>query len=265
MMSNSNSHGFFADRPVRGIVNEIGEIVSFSGKVISQLFSRPYEHLELFKQSYYLGYKALPLVLITGFILGMVLTIQSRPLLVDFGAEMELPGLVTISIVREIGPVIIALICAGKIASGIGAELGSMRVTEQIDAMEVSGTNPMKYLVATRVLATTIMVPLLVIMADFVSLIGSFSAMNIHSNISLGLYLSLSFDDLTFLDVIPATIKTVVFGFVVGIVGSYKGYHASMGTESVGIAANSAVVSASLSIFVIDLIAVQITDLFSNL
>ncbi|MBN2480489.1 MAG: ABC transporter permease [Bacteroidales bacterium] len=263
---NGTSHkGFLPYQPVREIFKEIGAIASFSTTVTRQLFKRPLELPELLRQSYYLGYKALPLVLITGFILGMVLTIQMRPLLVDFGAESELPGLVTISIVREIGPVIIALICAGKIASGIGAELGSMRVTEQIDAMEVSGTNPLKFLVATRVLSTTFMVPLLVIVADFISLIGSYTAMNIHSNISLSLYLSLSFDDLTFLDVIPATVKTVVFGFIIGIVGSYKGYHAEMGTESVGIAANSAVVTASLSIFVIDLLAVQITDLISIL
>lgn len=264
-MNTSGYRGFTAHQPIRDILDEIGAIVAFSGKVLKQIFKKPFEFSELFRQSYFLGYKALPLVLITGFILGMVLSIQMRPLLVDFGAESELPGLVSISIVREIGPVIIALICAGKIASGIGAELGSMRVTEQIDAMEVSGTNPMKFLVATRVISTTIMVPLLVIVADFVSLVGSYIAMNIHSNISFWLYLSLSFDDLTFLDVIPATVKTVVFGFIVGIVGSYKGYNAQMGTESVGLAANSAVVTASLSIFVVDLIAVQITDLISNL
>ncbi|MBN1158377.1 MAG: ABC transporter permease [Bacteroidales bacterium] len=264
-MNDTSHRDFLPNQPVREIFNEIGAIAAFSVLVSKQIFKRPAELPEFLRQSYTLGYKALPLVLITGFILGMVLTIQMRPLLVDFGAESELPGLVTISIVREIGPVIIALICAGKIASGIGAELGSMRVTEQIDAMEVSGTNPMKFLVATRVLSTTFMVPLLVIVADFISLIGSYTAMNIHSKISLSLYLSLSFDDLTFLDVIPATIKTVVFGFIIGIVGSYKGYHAERGTESVGFAANSAVVTASLAIFVIDLLAVQITDLISIL
>ncbi len=255
----------FSQIPLREILFEAGALASFSVMVLRQMFRKPFEGQELLKQSFFTGYKSLPLVLITGFILGMVLTLQSRPLLVDFGAESELPGLVAISIIREIGPVIIALICAGKIASGIGAELGSMRVTEQIDAMEVSGTNPLKYLVATRVLATTIMVPLLVILADFISLVGSYTAMNIHSTISFKLYLSLSFDDLTFLDIIPATIKTFIFGFIIGIVGCFKGYHAERGTESVGIAANSAVVTASLSIFIIDLLAVQITDLISNL
>lgn len=195
--------------------------------------------------------------------MGLVLTIQARPTMAQFGAESFIPGMVALSLVREIAPVITALICAGKIASGIGAELGSMKVTEQIDAMEVSAINPFKYLVVTRIMATTIMVPILVFYADAVGLIGGYIGCNIHSDLSFYRFFAQVIDSLEFTDVIPATIKTVFFGFFIGMIGCFKGYHAENGTESVGIAANSAVVTASLSIFIIDMIAVQLTDLLS--
>ena len=198
---------------------------------------------------------------ITGFIMGLVLTLQSRPTLAEFGAESWLPGMVALSLIREIAPVITALICAGKISSGIGAELGSMKVTEQIDAMEVSAINPYKYLVVTRILATTLMVPLLVIFADCVGIIGGYAGINIHGNVSVFRYFSKVLVSLEFIDILPATVKTFFFGFFIGMIGCYKGYTASSGTESVGRAANSAVVAASLTIFIIDMVAVQLTDL----
>lgn len=194
--------------------------------------------------------------------MGLVLTIQSRPTLAEFGAESWLPGMVALSLIREIAPVITALICAGKISSGIGAELGSMKVTEQIDAMEVSAINPYKYLVVTRVLATTLMIPLLVVLADGVGILGGFVGMNIHSDVTLYRYFSQVLSSLEFLDIIPATIKTFFFGFFIGLIGCYKGFTAANGTESVGKAATSAVVTASLAIFIIDMMAVQLTDLF---
>jgi len=194
--------------------------------------------------------------------MGLVLTIQSRPTLSKFGAESWLPSMVGLSLIREIAPVITALICAGKIASGIGAELGSMKVTEQIDAMEVSAINPFKYLVVTRIMATTIMIPLLVIYADFIGILGGFIGYNIHENMNLNRYFTNVVEHTVFLDIFPAVIKTFFFGFSIGLVGCYKGFNAENGTESVGKAANTAVVTASLSIFIIDMIAVQITDLF---
>ena len=208
-----------------------------------------------------IGNRSLGLVGITGFILGLVMTIQSRPTMAQFGAEDRIPSMVSVSIIREIGPVVIALICAGKIGSGIGAELGSMKVTEQIDAMEVSGTNPFKYLVVTRVWATTFMVPLLVIFADVVAMYGSYLAVNIRGDTSLALFTQQFVDILAFSDVLPAFIKTFFFGFAIGIIGCYKGYTSNKGTEGVGLAANSAVVVASLMVFILDLLAVQITDL----
>jgi phospholipid/cholesterol/gamma-HCH transport system permease protein len=170
--------------------------------------------------------------------------------------------MVSIAIFREIGPVITALICAGRISSGIGAELGAMKVTEQIDAMEVSGTNPMKFVVTTRVLATTLTVPVLVIIADTLAMLGTYVAINLKENMSVPLFIELAFNSVDFIDVIPATIKSFFFGYFIGLIGCYKGYQTHLGTESVGMAANSAVVSASFAIFIIDLIAVEIAHLF---
>ncbi len=179
----------------------------------------------------------------------------------EFGAESWIPSMVSISIVREIGPVIIALICAGRISSGIGAELGSMRVTEQIDAMEVSGTNPFKYLVVTRILATTLMVPLLVIFGDAIALFGSAIVENMKGNVSFLLYFNETFNALEYSDLIPATAKTFFFGFAIGLVGSFKGYYCKKGTVGVGEASNTAVVYTSMLVFIIDFIAVFLTDI----
>ena len=240
------------------VLSDLSGLAKFTRKVVKELTSPPFENRELFKQFYVLGYNTLPLIAITAFILGLVITLQSRPIMVDFGAESLLPSMVSVSIVREIGPVVTALICAGKMGSGIGAELGSMKVTEQIDAMEVSGTKPMKYLVTTRVLATTLMIPILVFFADAISFVGSYIAVNLHGDISVPLYITDAFAPLHFYDVIPATIKTFMFGFAIGVIGCYKGYTAGFGTESVGKASNSAVVISSVAIFIIDLLVVEI-------
>ena len=154
---------------------ELGALTLFTRKVLNQFFKPPFEHGELIKQGYYIGYKTLPLISITGFIMGLVLTIQIRPILVDFGATSLLPGLIAVAFVREVGPVITGLLCSGKISSGIAAEIGAMKVSEQIDAMEVSGTKPLGFVVATRVLATTLLVPLLVIVGDAFSFFGFYS------------------------------------------------------------------------------------------
>ncbi|MFV8343001.1 MlaE family ABC transporter permease [Flavobacterium sp. XS2P39] len=247
---------------LKNIFNDVGKVTLFTTQFFREVFTPPYEIKEFIKQCYIIGYKSLPLVTITGFIMGLVLTLQSRPTLAKFGAESWLPGMVALSLIREIAPVITALICAGKISSGIGAELGSMKVTEQIDAMEVAAINPYKYLVVTRILATTLMVPLLVIFADGIGMYGGYIGVNMHSDVTLFRYTSQILESITFLDIFPATIKTFFFGFFIGMIGCYKGYTAENGTESVGKAANSAVVTASLTIFIIDMVAVQLTDLF---
>lgn len=247
----------------KSFLTEAGELSSFAGRFFTHFYKPRYEIREFVRQCYIIGYQSLPLIGLTGFIMGLVLTIQLRPSLVDYGVESQLPSMISIAIIREMGPVITALIFAGKIGSSIGAELGSMKVTEQIDAMEVSGTNPYKYLVVTRVLATTLMLPILVLLSDAISLYGSFLGVNIRGATSFSLFYFQVVDVLTFGDVLPAFIKTFFFGFAVGIIGCYKGYYSNKGTEGVGRSANTAVVVSSVMVFVIDLIAVQITDILN--
>ena len=238
-----------------------GNISLFTLRFFKEIVKPPFQINEFLRQCYAIGFKTLPLVSITGFIMGLVLTIQSRPTLAKFGAESWIPGMVALSLIREIAPVITALICAGRISSGIGAELGSMKVTEQIDAMEVSAINPYNYLVVTRILATTLMVPILVFYADLVGVFGGFIGVNLHGDINMTRYFAQVLESIKFMDLLPATIKTFFFGFFIGMIGCYKGFNAARGTASVGIAANEAVVSASLAIFIIDMFAVQLTDI----
>jgi phospholipid/cholesterol/gamma-HCH transport system permease protein len=245
---------------MRSFFEEAGDISKFASRFFREVLFPPYEFREVLRQCYEIGNRSLPLVGLTAFIIGLVITLQSRPTLVEFGAEAWLPAMVGISIIREIGPVITALICAGKIGSGIGAELGSMKVTEQIDAMEVSGTNPFKYIVVTRVISTTLMVPILIIIGDAIALYGAFLAVKIKGAVSVTLFFHQVFESLEFSDVMPAFIKSFFFGFAIGLIGCYKGYNSQKGTEGVGRSANSAVVISSLLVFVLDLIAVQITE-----
>ena len=233
----------------------------FLVKVFKNTFSKGFEFREFLKHCFQIGNKSFGLISVTGTIIGLVLTIQSRPVLIKFGAVNMLPNMVAISLIREMGPVITALICAGKIGSSMGAELGSMRVTEQIDALEVSSANPIKYLIVPRVLAATLMIPLLSIYADGMGLLGSWIGTNIKGDLNFSLFISQAFGKVEFMDLIPAVIKSFFFGAVIGLVGCYKGFNAGRGTESVGIAANTAVVTASFLVILVDLIAVQITDL----
>jgi phospholipid/cholesterol/gamma-HCH transport system permease protein len=243
---------------------EVADLTIFTLRFFKEVIKPRYEFKEFIKHAYLIGYKSFPLVAITGLIMGLVLTIQSRPTLAEFGAESWLPAMVAVSIVREVGPVITALIFAGKVGSGIGAELASMKVTEQIDAMEVSGINPFKYLVITRIVAATCMLPVLVIAGDAISLCGSYLGVNLQGDVNFHLFFLQVFAKLSFSDVFPALIKTVFFGFAVGLISCYKGYNADKGTEGVGKAANAAVVYASLLVFIIDMVAVQLTSLFSK-
>ncbi len=243
------------------VFSETGDMFRFSLRFFQHGIKPRYEISEFFRQCFIVGYKSFPLVGLTGFIMGLVITMQLRPTLAKYGVESKLPDMIGIAILREIGPILTALIFAGKIGSSIGAELGSMKVTEQIDAMEVSGTNPFKYLVVTRVMATTLMLPVLVILSDFISLYGAYLGVNIKGHTSFDLFYKKTFDAMSFSDLIPAFIKSYFFGFAVGMVGCYKGYNSNKGTEGVGRSANSAVVVSSVLIFIIDLIAVQITEL----
>lgn len=248
-------------KDIQRFLLDIAGITRFIGLFFKNLVRGRFELREFINQCFKTGYQSLLLISVTAIILGLVMTIQTRPVLADLGAEAFLPSMVFISIITELGPVIFALLFAGKVGSGIGAELSSMRVTDQIDAMEVSATNPFKFLVVTRVLATTIVLPLLVIYGNLMSFLGSFLGLKAYGNISFQLFYNRAFTDFYFSDIFPATIKTVFFGFFIGIICSYMGYYSDKGTEGVGKSANAAVVASSLAIFLLDLIAVQITGI----
>jgi phospholipid/cholesterol/gamma-HCH transport system permease protein len=189
-----------------------------------------------------------------------VFTKQSRPSLEAFGAASWLPSLISIALVRALGSLVTALICSGKVGSSIGAELGSMRVTEQIDAMEVSAINPFKYLVVTRVIATTITIPVLSLYCNFVGLLGAFVNVNATEDTSFLTFFENGFATISFLDIWTSVIKAIIFGFTIGIVGCYKGFNASQGTSGVGKAANQAVVLSMFLVFVEEIIVVQVSN-----
>lgn len=231
---------------------------SFAVRFFRDVFRPPYHGREIVRQCYEIGVRSLPLITLTGLVTGLVFTKQSRLSLVTFGATSWLPSLITIALVRSLGPLITALICAGKVGSNIGAELGSMKVTEQIDAMEVSGINPYKYLVVTRTIATTLMLPALMVYCVFVGLMGSYLNVHGHEAASLAKFFKAGFSSITFLDVWASLAKSLTFGFTIGIVACFKGYHATSGTQGVGRAANTSVVLALVLIFVEEVLIVQI-------
>lgn len=239
---------------------ELYGVYAFTVRFFREAFLPPYEVKELLKQCYQVGYKSLPLISLTGFITGIVFTNQSRPSLADFGATSWLPALISIAIIRALAPLVTALIAAGKVGSNIGAELGSMKVSEQIDAMEVSGTNPFKFLVVSRVLATTFMIPVLTMYTAFVALLGAY--LNVHQNelTSLATYIHDVFEAISFLDVFSTLIKSIVFGYTIGITSCYTGYNSSKGTEGVGKAANSAVVASMFLIFIEEILIVTVVN-----
>lgn len=240
-------------------------IIVYNGYTFTMRFFRevwvpPYHFREVIKQCSEIGLKSLALIAITGFIVGVVFTKQSRPSLELFGATSWLPSLMGIAIIRALAPLVTALICAGKIGSSIGAELGSMKVTEQIDAMEVSAINPFKYLVVTRVVATTITVPILALYCICVGLIGAYTNVNSEESTGVLIFCKRAFANISFLDVSISVTKATVYGFTIGIVGCYKGYNATKGTQGVGKAANQSVVLAMFLIFLEEVIIVQIAN-----
>src|SRR6202000_409288 len=237
-------------------------INKFILRFFKEAFLPPFELKEVMRQCYETGVRSFTLISVTGFITGLIFTKQSRPSLLTFGAQSWLPSLVSIAIMRALAPLITALIAAGKVGSSIGAELGSMRVTEQIDAMEVSGTKPFKYLVCTRVLATTITIPILATYTGFIALLGGYLNVAANEGTSYSAFMQEVFKPLEFLDFTASLIKSIVFGFTIGIVGCYQGYYSNKGTEGVGKAANGAVVTAMFLVFIEEVIIVQITGNF---
>lgn len=232
----------------------------FVGRFFKEAFRYPFHLKEIVNQCYEIGLRSLPLITLTGFITGIVFTKQSRPSLSEFGATSWLPSLISIAIVRALGSLVTALICAGKVGSSIGAELGSMKVTEQIEAMEVSAINPFKYLVCTRVIAATITVPILGLYCGFVALMGSYFSVHSNEATSIVSFFHNGFSTITFLDIFSSVVKSIAFGFTIGIVGCYKGFNAIQGTRGVGKAANEAVVLAMFLVFIEEIVIVQMAN-----
>lgn len=249
---------FLINKATDSFFIEIYNIIKFIGLFFKEVFAPPYEPREVIRQCYEIGYRSLALVSVTGFITGLVFTKQSRPSLADFGATSWLPSLVGIAIIRALAPLITSLIYAGKVGSNIGAELGSMRVSEQIDAFEMSAADPFKFLVVSRVIASTIMVPLLVIYMALIGLLGSYINVHVNEQTSFIAFFHDALVKISFLDYTASIIKAILYGFTIGIVGCYKGFNATKGTEGVGRAANSSVVISMFLIFIEEIIIVQI-------
>jgi len=259
-MINLKDRKYLVTKGIDDYFSGVYKAFEFTSRFFREVFTRPFHLREVINQCFEIGLKSLALISLTGFIVGIVFTKQSRPSLEDFGATSWLPSLIGIAIIKALGPLVTALICAGKVGSSIGAELGSMKVTEQIDAMEVSAINPFKYLVVTRVVATTITIPVLALYCSFVALYGSY--LNVHSEETSSMisFYQNAFKTISFLDVTISVVKTVVYGFTIGIVGCYKGFYATQGTRGVGKAANQAVVLAMFLIFIEEIIIVQIAN-----
>lgn len=250
------------ERRLRDAMEQVYGITMFGLRFFRYIFVPPYEFGQVRKHLDDLGAKSMPLLTVVGLIMGIILALQSRPTLDRFGAGGFLPAMLALTIVRELGPVITALIVAGRVSSGIGAEVGSMKVTEQIDALEVSGIDPYNYLVVTRVLATAIILPLLTAYVDFLGIFGGYIAEWISHNSSMQLYFTEVVQSLRFYDIIPGVGKTIAFGYIIGVIGTYQGFNTTRGTEGVGRAATTAVVLSSLNIIFLDVIIVQLTLLF---
>ena len=240
----------------------VGEMAAFVGEFFRRFWRPPFEFKEFIRQVDEAGTKSLLLVTVTGLSIGVVLAMQSRGTLARFGAEAFLPSMLALSIVKEIGPVITGLVLAGRVGAGIGAEIGSMKVTEQIEALEVGALKPYHYLVITRVLACTVVFPLMTIWADAVALTGGFLESKLSAGMDYRIYFDGVFGSLRFADLLIDTGKTAIFGFIVAITSSFLGYTVRGGTREVGQAAMQAVVSSSLLILIADVIVVRLSLTF---
>ena len=249
-------------KPLRSMVEWTGELGQFFWRVTKAIFSRPFEWAEFSRQLDAIGARSLTLVALAGAATGAVLALQTRDSLARFGAKSLLPAVIVFSLVKETGPIITGLIVSGRVGAGIGAELGSMRVTEQIDAMEASAVDPDKYLAATRVLACIVAMPLLTIAADFFGILMGWVACTLADPVPLRLFLSNGFHNVTFSDILPPTFKTAIFGLIIGVVSCFQGMRTRGGTEGVGRSATSSVVLSSLFIIVADVLLVQLIITF---
>jgi len=236
----------------------VGEGARFAGRILRETVRPPYEGRETARQLFELGCRSVPLIAASGFAVGIVLSMHTRASLARFGAEALIPAGLAIALVRETGPLTAGLLLSGRIGAGIGAELGAMKVTEQIDALEALAVDSFRYLVVTRVVACMIALPILTTLMNATGILGGFTAETVITGVPLGTYLRQAFSSIQFSDLVPATLKTMVFGFIIGSVASYLGVHTTRGTEGVGQASTRSVVAASILLIVANVVLVRL-------
>jgi phospholipid/cholesterol/gamma-HCH transport system permease protein len=247
---------------VGGFFEWFGSLGIFSWQVLKAVVTPPYEWRELIRQLDEVGSKSLPLVAMAGAAIGAVLSMEARTSLTRFGAKAMLPSAIVFSVVLEMGPIITGLVVSGRVGAGIGAELASMKVTEQIDAIEASAINPYRLLAATRILACILMLPLLTLAADACGVFLGWLTQTLVEPISLRQFINIGFRGATFNDFLPPTFKTAVFGLIVGLVACFQGMRTRGGAEGVGRAATNSVVLSSLFVILADVVLVKFIQVF---
>jgi len=243
---------------VNGFFEWFGNLGIFFWQVLRAAVTPPYEWRELIRQLDEVGSKSLPLVALAGAAIGAVLSMEARTSLTRFGAKSILPSAIAYSIILEMGPIITGLIVSGRVGAGMGAELASMKVTEQIDAIEASAINPYRLLAAPRILACILMLPLLTIAADGCGVLMGWIAQNLVEPISLQRFINAGFQGATFNTFLPPTLKTAVFGLIIGLIACFQGMRTRGGAEGVGRAATNSVVLASLFLILADVVLVKL-------
>ena len=242
-----------------GALQRIGAVVLFALEGVSHLFRPPFYGRLFLRHVVEIGYFSLPVVALTAFFTGMVLALQTYTGFARFNAEGAVANVVVLSITRELGPVIAGLMVAGRIGASFAAEIGTMRVTDQIDALTTLSTNPMKYLVAPRLLAGAMALPFLVLIADTLGVMGGWLIGTAKLGFSSAGYLRATLDFMQTMDVVSGLVKASVFGFVIALMGCWCGYNSKGGAQGVGAATTSAVVISSILILALDYI---ITEMF---
>jgi phospholipid/cholesterol/gamma-HCH transport system permease protein len=240
-----------------GFFEQTGELGVFSFKAIAQTFRRPFEFQETVRQLYEIGWRSVPLVAVSGFAIGMVLALQTRSSMAQFGAQSMIPQAVSLGLFRDIGALFTALLIAGRVGAGIGAELAGMRVTQQIDALESLAVDSFKYLVVTRVIACVIALPILTTVLNFSGIVGGMLSELFAAHVSIRLFINEAFGPMSWSDYIPYTAKTVVFGFIIGSVSSFLGYTATRGSAGIGRASTRSVVLSSLLLILSEVVLVK--------
>lgn len=243
---------------VTSLLASVGDAALFAAKAAREIFVPPFEFAETSRQIYELGLRSAPLIAVSGLAVGVVLSMHTRASLERFGAESMIPAGLAIALVRETGPLTAGLLLSGRIGAGIGAEIGAMRVTEQIDALEASAVDAFRYLVVTRVIACVIALPILTTLMNFAGMLGGFIAETAATGMSLTLYFTRAFSLIDMVDFVPATVKTVVFGFIIATTSSYLGFNTDSGTEGVGRASTRSVVLSSILIIVSNVLLVRL-------